>query len=61
MVGDAGDADLVRRILREQAIAAVIHFAAFGYVGESQSDPRKYFHNNVANTLALLGAMLDQN
>jgi UDP-arabinose 4-epimerase len=61
VVGDVGDAPLVRRILQEYAVEAVIHFAAFAYVGESQVDPRRYFDNNVANSLALLGAMLDEN
>ena len=37
----------------------VIHFAASAYVGESVLEPRKYFHNNVVNTLALLDAMLE--
>ena len=38
---------------------AVIHFAAYAYVGESVTNPRKYFGNNVAGTLNLLDAMLD--
>jgi UDP-glucose-4-epimerase GalE len=37
----------------------VIHFAAFAYVGESVTDPRKYFQNDLAGTLKLLDAMLD--
>lgn len=36
---------------------AVLHFAAFAYVGESVTDPQKYYQNNVAGTLNLLGAM----
>ena len=36
-----------------------IHFAAYAYVGESVTNPRKYFRNNVAGTLNLLDAMLD--
>ena len=36
---------------------AVMHFAAFAYVGESVTDPAKYYRNNVAGTLALLEAM----
>jgi UDP-glucose 4-epimerase len=36
---------------------AVIHFAAFAYVGESVKDPQKYYINNVAGTLNLLYAM----
>ena len=38
-------------------IEAVMHFAASCYVGESVQDPAKYYHNNVAGTLNLLGAM----
>ncbi|MGD1097254.1 MAG: UDP-glucose 4-epimerase GalE, partial [Bryobacteraceae bacterium] len=57
--GDVGDASLVRRTLREHKIDAVIHFAANCYVGESVVDPRKYFHNNVVNTLALLDAVVE--
>ena len=38
---------------------AVMHFAAYAYVGESVTNPRKYFRNNVAGTLNLLDAMLD--
>lgn len=58
--GDLGDGDLVRRTLREQRIEAVMHFAASAYVGESMRDPRAYYRNNVANTLGLLEAMLDE-
>jgi UDP-arabinose 4-epimerase len=36
---------------------AVIHFAAYAYVGESVTDPQKYYRNNVAGSLALLEAM----
>jgi UDP-glucose 4-epimerase len=38
---------------------AVIHFAAFAYVGESVKEPQKYYNNNVAGTLNLLSAMLE--
>jgi UDP-arabinose 4-epimerase len=57
--GDIGDTNLVSQTIRDYGIGAVLHFAASAYVGESVSNPRKYFDNNVANTLALLGAMLD--
>ena len=57
--GDIGDTNLVRQTLRSYDIQAVLHFAASAYVGESVQNPRKYFDNNVANSLALLGAMLD--
>ena len=40
-------------------MTAVVHFAAYAYVGESVTNPRKYFRNNVAGTLNLLDAMVD--
>ena len=59
MEGDLADVDLVRRTLVEQKATAVIHFAASIQVGESVANPRKYFWNNVVNTLKLLDAMQD--
>ena len=53
------DAPLLRRRLREEAIDAVVHFAACAYVGESMRMPRHYFRNNVSGSLNLLDAMLD--
>jgi UDP-glucose-4-epimerase GalE len=44
-------------ILRLHRVSAVIHFAAFAYVGESVCDPLKYYYNNVAGTVSLLQAM----
>lgn len=58
--GDLADADLVRSVLRQQRIEAVVHFAASAYVGESMQQPRKYYENNVRGTLSLLGALLDE-
>lgn len=55
--GDIGDQDLVRRIGAEHDIAACVHFAAFAYVGESVNDPSLYYHNNVAQGIALLGSL----
>jgi UDP-arabinose 4-epimerase len=57
--GDLADTELLTATLVEHKVDAVIHFAANAYVGESMQDPRKYFRNNVANTLSLLEAMLD--
>lgn len=57
--GSLGDETLVGRILREEQIEVVMHFAAFCYVGESVTDPLKYYFNNVVATLHLLRAMLD--
>ena len=44
-------------VFEEYKPAAVLHFAAFAYVGESVADPEKYYRNNVAGTLSLLSAM----
>jgi UDP-glucose-4-epimerase GalE len=49
----------VREVLCSHNIEAVLHFAASAYVGESVVNPRKYYENNVAGSLALLAAMLD--
>ena len=57
---ELGDEDTVGRILVEEKIAVVMHFAAFAYVGESVNDPLKYYLNNVAATLHLLKVMLRQ-
>jgi UDP-glucose-4-epimerase GalE len=57
--GDLADRDQVRAVIERHKVTAVIHFAAHAYVGESVAHPRKYFRNNVANTLNLLDAMLD--
>ncbi len=56
--GDLADAKLLADTLSRFEVAAVIHFAAFAYVGESMVKPQLYFHNNVVNTLTLLDAML---
>ncbi len=56
--GDIGDADLVRQICREHDVAAVMHFSAFAYVGESIERPDIYFRNNVIQTVSLLDALL---
>lgn len=57
---DLGDRAVVAEILRVEAIDLVMHFAAFAYVGESVTEPRKYYENNFVATLRLLEAMLDE-
>lgn len=57
--GDLADKALISRVLELYEIQAVVHFAASAYVGESMQNPRKYFRNNVVNTLNLLDAMMD--
>lgn len=54
--GDVRDTDLVARCLTEHACCAVIHFAASAYVGESMSDPGRYYDNNLGGMTGLLGA-----
>jgi UDP-glucose 4-epimerase len=54
---DLGDLDSLRDVFREYDIDAVMHFAAFTYVGESVEDPQKYYINNLKNTLNLLQVM----
>lgn len=57
--GDIFDKELLCRTFAEYKVDAVVHFAAFSLVGESMSDPAKYYRNNVAGTLSLLDAMLE--
>jgi UDP-glucose-4-epimerase GalE len=57
VVGDLGDSHRLRPAL--EGADAVMHFAAFAYVGESVTNPRKYFHNNVESALTLLNTALD--
>jgi UDP-glucose 4-epimerase len=56
VIGDLNDATLVDRLIVERKIEAVVHFAAFAYVGESVTNPAKYYSNNLINSLALLDA-----
>jgi UDP-glucose 4-epimerase len=55
--GDLGDTAHVKPIL--ERVDAVMHFAAYAFVGESVTNPRKYFHNNVESGLNLLNAIID--
>jgi UDP-glucose-4-epimerase GalE len=57
--GDLADRALLVDVMKRHGVEAVIHFAAYAYVGESVTNPRKYFGNNVAGSLSLLDAMLD--
>lgn len=57
--GDIADRALLDQIFKTREFAAVMHFAAYAYVGESVGQPAKYYRNNVAGTLTLLEAMCD--
>jgi UDP-glucose 4-epimerase len=54
--GDIADGDLVARIITEQHIGAILHFAGSVVVPESVSDPLKYYHNNTAKSRSLIEA-----
>ena len=55
--GDIADQSLVRQTIERYRVAAVMHFASYIEVGESVSDPIKYYRNNVAATVQLLEVM----
>ena len=57
VAGDINDRAFLDRLFSTTKIDAVMHFAAFAYVGESVTDPAKYYRNNVVGTLTLLDAM----
>jgi UDP-glucose 4-epimerase len=57
VLGEVGDCAAMTKLLRDGKFDAVMHFAAFALVGESVTDPAKYYHNNVIATLNLLESM----
>ena len=57
--GNMGDRALLDRLFQTHKIDAVVHFAAYAYVGESVTEPSKYYNNNTVSTLNLLDAMRD--
>lgn len=56
--GDIADTPRLEEALRRYDARAVVHLAAYAYVGESMQQPGKYFRNNVSGTLSLLDAMV---
>ena len=58
IVGDLCDRPLLDHLFTNHNISAVMHFAAYAYVGESVTNPSKYYRNNVVGTLTLLDAMM---
>ena len=54
IVGDLDEIPKLEHALLVHQIEAVVHFAAFAYVGESVKDPGKYYKNNLVNTLNLM-------
>ncbi|MBW4678639.1 MAG: UDP-glucose 4-epimerase GalE [Microcoleus vaginatus WJT46-NPBG5] len=61
IVGDTNDRALLDNLFATHSIDAVMHFAAYIAVGESVTDPGKYYRNNVNGTLTLLEAMVAAN
>ena len=59
--GDIRDHAAVLKAIHDYNAEAVLHFAASALVGESVTDPKKYYENNVAGSLSLVRAMLDAN
>ena len=59
--GDVTSKELLTKIFKENDISAVIHFAGFKAVGESVSNPLKYYHNNLESTINLLEVMNEYN
>lgn len=56
---DLADTELLPQFLHAERVEAVLHFAGSLLAGESVQEPRKYYWNNVVNTLRLLDAMLE--
>src|SRR5438309_10115906 len=57
IVADLNETQRLDHALLMNRIEAVVHFAAFAYVGESVKDPGKYYQNNLVNTLNLMECM----
>lgn len=57
--GDIRDREFIDRVLEQENIDAVIHFAANSLVGESMTNPLKYYDNNIYGTKVLLESMVE--
>ncbi len=57
--GNVGNKSLMRKILKDCKIDAVMHFAADSIVPESVTNPLKYFNNNVVETINLLNCLIE--
>lgn len=55
--GDIGDASKLDDLFASKPIEAVLHFAAYAYVGESVDQPEMYYRNNVVGTMNMLNVM----
>jgi UDP-arabinose 4-epimerase len=59
VIGRIADRDKLRGVLKRYRTAAVMHFAAFAYVGESVEKPLPYYQNNVAGSVELFETILE--
>jgi UDP-arabinose 4-epimerase len=58
-IGDLEDREKLRAVLEHYRPAAVMHFAAFAYVGESVEKPMLYYRNNILGSVVLLDTLLE--
>ena len=56
--GNIDDKKVLEKIFSRHRIQAVLHFAAFAYVGESVTDPLKYYRNNLKGTIGLFESLI---
>jgi len=61
VTGDLADINLLENLFQQHQFDGVMHFAANSLVGESMTNPSKYYRNNVSNTLNLLDVMVRNN
>ena len=59
--GDVRDANFLEKLFNAEKVEAVIHFAANSLVGESMTNPLKYYNNNVHGMETLLSALVKFN
>ena len=59
VVGDIADKNLVAELCHKYKITEVVHFAAYKAVGESMTQPKMYWQNNVDGTVALLDTLIE--
>ncbi len=57
--GDIADSDLLTKIIQDESIEAVLHFAGSVVVPESVENPLKYYHNNTSKTRALIESIVE--
>ena len=59
VIGDIGDAELIKRTIDEHNVSAIVHFAGSIIVPDSVSDPLGYYHNNTAKSRSLIATAID--